>query len=607
MKVKEKDLPVGFIPTATFPEPSEKIEKGIMEKVGPLVEAGVPVRLVGPPGTGKTSEVKAWCDRNGYNLTYLSLSLIVMTDLAVPVLVTDKGEIPLLEWLVDEQLRGENGKWVLFLDELSRTNPTVQNAVLEIVQSRRVVGHELENLVGVLAADNAGKREGIQSEPDMAMMDRFATVFVDSSSTAWQQALAVRFPETDLHGVFKVYRELTPELRWHLSPRKLEQVIYNLLRGNPFIWSISLLAGDRQWWVDEHGNDRTFEIGEKLAAALGVPLVQKVDDPVAKAVDCLIRDRVNVLVEGAPGIGKTAYIEHLLEKKGVDAILMSAPACLPSDFAITAPVNGKLQRIPQARFLREAGKPKAMLLDEVWRAKPATRNSLMEPLMERSVAGVQLPNFLGTIATNNPKEVSGRKLDVGRPDPAQAGRFAISISLADGDIPALEYILAKYEDLAEPVVAWYQEDLPEGDPSRVLITMRTLERLIKLIELELPLEYALITEGGERVCAAHLPALRERLEKRPLARLKSIAANVDEWEEWLSEGEGAAKQYTNPDKHHAVYAAFSKALLPQLEEARPTCIRLFRVLDNSYRIALIRSSKDKQAFWSSVLREAVEA
>lgn len=599
--IREAIEQIEHTPNATYQEaPSTKELFGldIVQGFSFAVEEDVPVSFDGPPGIGKTAFLNQVCRQLGIQVEVINLGQITPDNLVLPAKHEREGlDFPYLDFTLDGRLASPDPK-VIVLDDKSRGSKHVQNMALELVQSRAIQGIEIPNLLAVLGTDNQGKAEGISSEPDLAAKDRWVTVQVDSTSTPWRRALAAKYADVDLTGAFNVYKTLTPDIRWFFSPRKLDHLLYNLLRGNPGEWSVSVVSGERRWWGSE---DRTFEIIEKVASAIGVANRQKVSEPVKVALDAAIADGSNVYIESPPGSGKTAYVTDYLGKQGIDVIALSGPTMMPEDLVFPAVEDGKVVRMPNGRFVEDTGRRKMLLLDEVWRASAPTRNAFMPVLQERSFGGVVPDDFVGTIACNNPKKVGEMRLDVGRPDPAQADRFPISLQINHDDLPGLEWLLATYGTDAEPIVEWYQEDLPPMDPSRVLITRRTLERLIKLARRSLPLEWALITSDGERIPVS-LADLKSRLSNRPLARLKAIVADVDSYEEILSKGEDH-----DPAAHHAVYEAFSRAMLPQLEEVRDVCVTLYRHLNRQHRLNLVRHGGVKQAFWHSVLMDATKA
>src|SRR5690606_5550822 len=119
------------------------------------------------------------------------------------------------------------------------------------------------------------------------------------------------------------------------------------------------------------------------------------------------------------------------------------------------------------------------------------------------------------------------RLEVGKADRAQADRFHMSISITAQDVPWASHLLKTYGEDAEPFLEWWKECL--DDLGRVLITARTLERMIKRFRAGLGLEQAKVFLNGEYV-PVPIHELDAMLANRPLARLKAVAAKVDEYE-----------------------------------------------------------------------------
>ena len=114
------------------------------------------------------------------------------------------------------------------------------------------------------------------------------------------------------------------------------------------------------------------------------------------------------------------------------------------------------------------------------------------------------------------------------------------------------------------------------------------------------LQWALPFVGGEYV-KVPLVDLHARLEKRPLARLKAIVADVEQYEADLSLGKDEF-----PMEHATVFMAFLKADVAALEKVREVCVRLYRVLDRQHRIDLIRQGGERQRFWNGVLQDSAK-
>src|SRR3972149_10950078 len=112
-----------------------------LEVVSAALAADIPVLIWGPPGTGKTATITALAAAAGAHLETLIGSTIDPTDLARPVIGSD-GEVRLsaAPWArrICKLLDSDTPVW-LFLDELSCVPPSVQAALLRVVQER-VVG-----------------------------------------------------------------------------------------------------------------------------------------------------------------------------------------------------------------------------------------------------------------------------------------------------------------------------------------------------------------------------------------------------------------------------------------------------------------------------------
>lgn len=601
-----------FVPNATYdeaPSPEELMQLDVIQAAGLALGADVPVSLDGPPGTGKTSMLKHIGEILGLQVEVINAAQITPDNLVLPAKQERPDvDFPFLDFTLDSRLMTDQWKLII-IDDKSRAAKHVQNMLLEFVQSRAIQGKRIPRIAAIMGTDNVGKREGITKAPDRAQRDRWATFPVTSASTAWRRALAAKYPEVDLSGAFQVYNTLTPEIRWYFSPRKLDHLLYNLIRGNPGEWAVSIVSGTRRWWGEESYTldqriDKTFELIDKVASAIGTSNRTSVSEPAKRAVDCVIEDGVNAYIESPPGFGKTAYISDYVRERNIELIALSGPTMMPDDLVFPAVHDDQVVRLPNGRFIDNPGQGKVLLLDEVWRSSAPTRNALMPVLQEKCFGGIYPPDFIGTIAANNPREVAGEKLDVGRPDPAQADRFPVSIMLKLGDIPSLEWLLATYGEYAEPVVEWYQEDLPDSsvDPSRYLVTMRALERIIHIHKLnsegwEIPLESAMPRDTNGDMIPVPMGDLRARLGGHVVAKLKTIIAEVDHYVELLEKGEDE-----EPTAHNIVFRALAGPTVTQLEAQRPALDRLFNALARQHQVVLLRQrAEGKQDLWKRIL------
>jgi MoxR-like ATPase len=586
----------GYAKNATYktkPEVKEYLNLPVVKAFLHAVASGQRYYLVGEAGIGKTSFVKEIGNALGYEVICINAANLGVENLFVPFPTETESGARVLESLFFSKFT-TSGRKIIFIDEIGRADAGLANTLMELLQEGTLAGRPIDGLVTVIAADNPqGSSYGRMAGLDFSQADRFASVKLDSKSTPWRRALAAGFPEVDLTKVFSSYDTLDADVRRILNPRVLEFVIAALLEGFPGAWALPMVNGVRQTLTDRAGVDKTKDVLDKIAAALGTVNRDHVPDAVDRAVDYAVRNGRNVYIQGRPGIGKTARIKAILKAKGVAYEYDSAAVLQPEDLSVPFPsADGKtLDLVPMAKFGRLD--PWVWIVDEIARGSRRTQNAIMEPIQERTLGG-NPTKIVCTIALNNPREVAGFKLDVGKNDLAQASRFALSLEIDAKDIPSARYLREVYsEEVATPFIEWWEDDL--DDIGRVLCTPRCLERMISLYEAGNDLLWALPYVNGDYV-KVPLVELHARLDKRPMARLRQIVAQADHYESELDKGKDES-----PMEHATVFMAFFKADVPQLEEVRDVCVRLYKKLDRQHRIDLIRQGGERQRFWNSVL------
>ncbi len=163
--------------------------------------------------------------------------------------------------------------------------------------------------------------------------------------------------------------------------------------------------------------------------------------------------RGHVLVEGAPGLGKTRLVRAFADATELSfGRVQFTPDLMPAD------VTGTTVFIEEAdgdrRFEFQAGPVfhNVLLADEINRATPKTQSALLEAMQERAVtvSGERhaLPEPFMVLATQNPIEMEGTyplpeaqldrflfKLKVDRPDAATLRRVLESTTGEEGEVP----------------------------------------------------------------------------------------------------------------------------------------------------------------------------
>lgn len=562
--------------------------------------SGRPVLFEGPAGIGKTALIKAFAEANGLLSTYLNGALMNAEDFGAPL--PEKGEDgeQSLVWNLMRHFKPDVPYFV-FIDEFNRCQRQALNFTMELFSEGSIAGQDLRQhgLVAMFAAMNPdGDEFGSLSRLDLAQATRFTWVELDYNSTPWREFLNIKYKDTNLTKFHEKWNSLDPALRRRFSPRIQDAFMYNVLeRRNPAKWCLPILNGSQITLADAAGVDRTEDILSNFCDALGVPYIEDVHDAFDRGIECLAQDGVNVNIQGAPGVGKSARGKWLLrEKHKIGFEYFSGPTVVPEDVGVGLP-NGKgeLVMTPLKRFIRKD--PYVLVIDELSRAKRRSKNAFMEPIQERTFHGQQMGGLKATLAFGNGADYFGYKMDVGQNDLAQASRFAVNIVLKEKDIPAIPYLLEKYGPEVEPFIEWWQDDI--DDLARFLVPPRALEIIIENHISQVPLKWGLPKVDGQRV-KVPLVDLERRLSDQPLTRLRAIVANVDAWVAKLQDTD-------NVNDHLTVFSAFSKSTVPQMEEHKAEVVRLIRPLAQHHRTGLIfRQSAERQKFWTQIYKEAFQ-
>ena len=141
-----------------------------------LLESGSPVFLWGEPGIGKTAGVQRWAESRGYKLKTLIGSILDPTDLSGIPTLTANGRTRFAppEWLLQIVDEAATARWVVFLDELNCSAPSVMAAMLRLVNEKAVHEHILPPQTLFLAAGNDPNQVEIANDLPASMASRFA-------------------------------------------------------------------------------------------------------------------------------------------------------------------------------------------------------------------------------------------------------------------------------------------------------------------------------------------------------------------------------------------------------------------------------------------------
>ncbi|MGW6564099.1 ATP-binding protein [Streptomyces sp. NPDC054975] len=597
-------------PNATYPQPPEGWTgvSRLEAFIDAMIDMGQTGQVFGEHGIGKTATffshiTEAYPDTE---LVLVPAANLTPDDLLAnaPVRDEETGRLVLRQLMMSRLKPGK--PFVLLIDDSLQAGESIQSQLMQIACDWTLGGYDLRALgcVGVFLTDNESLAETAARRSDLAILDRMVTIRITANDTAWRHKLAATYRGWDLGGVYSLWASLSPGLRELLSPRTVDHILANAQEGFPLSWGLPLVNGERLRLAEQRpdgrpGPNRTQEILDRIAHALGVTNPSRIADPVRSVVRAALRNRWTVLLQGPPGCGKTQLVRQTVREGlgGREPLYFSLPVTNVEDLCAPIPTpDGSLDNLLAAAFT--GSEPKAIVWDEYNRPKDkAAFAKLMEITQEWSLAGRPIEGLKAQIAVQNPPYHLGRKLLVARNNIAQASRFTASLTVEPGDIPANEWLIKTYGPVAETVLDWWKHDI--DDDGRAWITKRTIERLVKLHQRGLPLEMGTVYLGDGEYAPVQLTSLVDRLNNRPVTGLRDLARQVEAWETRLRRA--ADQSSEGGDDSDVVHQIIANAELSQLKKHRKAVTRLVALLPPKLRSTyLVGASEQHQRFWIEV-------
>ncbi|MFI9586582.1 AAA family ATPase [Streptomyces sp. NPDC052236] len=604
--------------TATYPRRPSKAGAGarLEQFIDAMIAMGQTGQVFGEHGIGKTSTFLSYIPRAhpGTEVILVPAANLTPDDLLVnaPVRDPESGELFLTQLIMRQLAPGK--PFVLLIDDSLQAGETIQSQLMQVACNWTLGEYDLRELgcVGVFLADNESSTETSARRSDLAVLDRMVTLRISANDTAWRYKLAERYPDRDLNEVFRVWASLTPGLRSLLSPRTLEHVLDCAGARFPLAWGLPLVGGRRLRLRETRadgkaGPDRTAEILNAIAGAVGCANPAGIADPVRQILRTALRENWAVLLQGPPGCGKTEITKSVVrEESGVEPVYFSLPVTNVEDLCVPIPTQDGTLDVLLSRSLA-GSEPKVIVWDEYNRPKDkATFAKLMEITQEWTLAGRPISNLRAQIALQNPPYHLGRKLLVSSNNIAQASRFTISYEVRPQDIPANEWLIDTYGEIAETVLDWWKNDI--DDEGRDWVSKRTLERLIKLHLAGQPLQSGLIYLGDGEFAPVPLTNLEARLAERTDHRiigLSELARDADRWEGRLAAASETSSEGTNDTD--LVHQILANAEVSQLKRHAEVVARLLRYVPPKLRAThLVGQTPERQRFWITALARMAE-
>jgi hypothetical protein len=211
-------------------------------------------------------------------------------------------------------------------------------------------------------------------------------------------------------------------------------------------------------------------------------------------LDFWIENRLNLLLVGRHGVGKTSIVKGAFERAGLNYKYYSASTMDPWVDLVGIPKEvgkgedgskGYLDLIRPKEF--EDDLVEAIFLDEYNRAPMKVRNAVMELIQFKSINGRRFNNLKVVWAAINPDDDDDLDYDVEPLDPAQKDRFEVTATIPYS--PDRKYFTAKYgKKTSDAAVSWWK-----GLPAKIkeVVSPRRLDYALSVLALNGDIKYVL--------------------------------------------------------------------------------------------------------------------
>lgn len=163
--------------------------KEVKESLPILFEAKVTPLLIGHRGTGKSECIKQYAEENGYTLVDLRLGQMADAgDLVGLADFLEEGGKKIATKFMQPHYLPQNGKCIIFLDEINRASKDILQAVFELVYDRSISinGYKLPEGSQIVAAMNPPTEDyTVLDFNDAAFQDRFCHIKFEPTLKDW--------------------------------------------------------------------------------------------------------------------------------------------------------------------------------------------------------------------------------------------------------------------------------------------------------------------------------------------------------------------------------------------------------------------------------------
>lgn len=178
-----------------------------------------PLLIHGSPGLGKSSVVRTVCEQRG--IEFIDVRLAQMEPCDIKGLPVPDKENHVMEWFINGSWpRNPKGKGIIFLDEITASDRSVQVAAYELVLDRRL-GKLYSVPPGylIVAAGNVSTDRAVATSMSSALANRFMHVEIKDDQESW----LVWARGNNIHPAVTGFITFKPNMLFNMDNENLER------------------------------------------------------------------------------------------------------------------------------------------------------------------------------------------------------------------------------------------------------------------------------------------------------------------------------------------------------------------------------------------------